>query len=59
MTRVVTPGIELDDNTTVRLDAPNEMQPDVALRIASETLGRSRVSADDYVVGKQRVVRSA
>lgn len=31
--KVATPGIELADNTTVRLDLDNEPQPDVALFI--------------------------
>lgn len=49
--RAATPGVELDDNTTVRLDAENEPQPDAILRIRVETLGQSRVSEDDYVEG--------
>lgn len=53
---IATPGVELDDNTTVRLDEPNEPQPDLALRITSETLGRSRISADDYVEGPPELI---
>ncbi len=30
-----TPGVDLNDNTTVRLDADNEPQPDALLRITS------------------------
>lgn len=46
-----TPGVELDDNGTVRLDEENEPQPDAFLRIEPEPLGTSRVSADDYIEG--------
>ncbi len=49
--RVATPGLEINDNTTVRLDEENEPQPDVALRITSETLGSSRISPDGYIEG--------
>ncbi|VXD16907.1 conserved hypothetical protein [Planktothrix serta PCC 8927] len=42
-----TPGVEVLDNTTVRLDLDNEPQPDALLRI--ETGGRSRISEDDYI----------
>lgn len=42
-------GVELADNTTVRLDADNEPQPDALLRI--ENGGQSRISEDDYVEG--------
>ncbi len=41
-----TPGIELGDNCTVRLDADNEPQPDALLRI--ETEGQSTISEDGY-----------
>ncbi|ACK70115.1 conserved hypothetical protein [Gloeothece citriformis PCC 7424] len=37
-----TPGVETLDNTTVRLDADNEPQPDALLRI--EQGGQSRIS---------------
>lgn len=53
---IATPGVELNDNTTVRLDESNESQPDLALRITSETLGRSRISADDYLEGPPELI---
>ncbi|QYX32278.1 Uma2 family endonuclease [Sphaerospermopsis torques-reginae] len=49
-----TPGVELADNTTVRLDADNEPQPDALLRI--ENGGQSRISADDYVEGAPELI---
>ncbi|MEO1429033.1 MAG: Uma2 family endonuclease [Cyanobacteria bacterium J06633_8] len=45
--KTATPGVELGDNSTVRLDADNEPQPDALLRI--ENGGQSRISKDDYV----------
>ena len=44
-----TPGVSVLDNVTVRLDPDNELQPDALLRIESDTIGRSRVDADEYV----------
>ncbi len=48
-----TPGIELGDNCTVRLDAENEPQPDVLLRIEG---GQSIVSEDDYIEGAPELI---
>ena len=47
-------GVELADNTTVRLDADNEPQPDALLRI--ENGGQSRISEDDYVEGAPELI---
>lgn len=44
-----TPGIGLLDNTTVRLDADNEPQPDALLRI--ENGGQTIISEDGYLEG--------
>jgi Uma2 family endonuclease len=46
-----TPGVELYDNTTIRLDMDNEVQPDAFLRLEPAAGGRSRISEDDYVEG--------
>jgi len=46
-----TPVVQVADNTTVRLDRDNEVQPDVLLRITSSELGRSRLTDDDYIEG--------
>ncbi|MEA5620792.1 Uma2 family endonuclease [Cronbergia sp. UHCC 0137] len=51
-----TPGVELADNTTVRLDLDNEPQPDALLRIKSEFGGQSRISEDDYVEGSPELI---
>ncbi|MDA1015892.1 MAG: Uma2 family endonuclease [Planctomycetota bacterium] len=47
--RAQTPGTEVADNATVRLDWDNEPQPDALLRILPECGGQSR-SEDGYVV---------
>ncbi|MBD2483772.1 Uma2 family endonuclease [Planktothrix sp. FACHB-1365] len=49
-----TPGIELGDNATVRLDLDNEPQPDALLRI--EVGGQSRISQDGYVEGAPELI---
>lgn len=51
-----TPGVELADNTTVRLDLDNEPQPDALLRIDSELGGQSLISEDDYVEGAPELI---
>jgi Uma2 family endonuclease len=51
-----TPGVELADNITVRLDLDNEPQPDVLLRIETECGGQSRISDDDYVEGAPELI---
>ncbi len=48
-----TPGVDLCDNTTVRLDLDNEPQPDALLRIEG---GTSRISEDDYIEGAPEFV---
>jgi len=52
--RSLTPGVQLADNTTVRLDFDNQPQPDALLRI--ETGGQSTISEDDYIVGAPELV---
>ncbi len=49
-----TPGVELADNATVRLDADNEVQPDLLLRL--ERGGKTRVSDDDFVEGPPELI---
>lgn len=44
-----TPGVELGDNATLRMDLDNEPQPEGSLRIREECGGRSRIDADDYL----------
>jgi Uma2 family endonuclease len=43
-----TPGVEVSDNSTLRLDWDNEPQPDAMLRILPQCGGQSR-DEDDYV----------
>ncbi len=49
-----TPNVEMYDNTTLRLDAKNEYQPDAILRI--ETGGGSVVSKDGYLEGAPELI---
>jgi Uma2 family endonuclease len=51
-----TPGVEVADNTTTRLDLDNEPQPDAMLYIAPELGGQVRISPDDYVEGAPELV---
>ena len=51
-----TPGVQLNDNPTIRLDLDNVPQPDVALLIDPDRGGQARVSADDYVEGAPELV---
>ncbi len=51
---IETPGVDLLDNTTVRLDEDNEPQPDAMLRI--DVGGQSRISDDDYVEGAPELI---
>lgn len=50
-----TPGVQVGDNTTVRLDLDNEPQPDVFLRILPEYSGHSR-TVEGYVEGAPELV---
>ena len=54
--RAATPGTEIADNATVRLDLDNEPQPDVLLRILPQAGGQTRDSAEDYVEGAPELV---
>lgn len=51
-----TPGVQLADNATVRLDLDNEPQPDVLLRLDPVAGGHSRISEDDYVEGPPELI---
>ncbi len=51
---IATPGVDIGDNSTVRLDLDNEPQPDALLRI--ESGGRSVVSDDDYLEGAPELI---
>jgi Uma2 family endonuclease len=51
-----TPGVDLLDNATVRLDLDNEPQPDAVLRIEPTSGGNSRLSDDDYIEGPPELI---
>jgi len=51
-----TPGVDLEDNATVRLDLDNEPQPDALLRLEPEAGGRSHISEDDYIEGAPELI---
>lgn len=51
-----TPGVELFDNATVRLDLDNEPQPDALLRINENLGGQSRIADDDYIEGAPELI---
>ncbi|MBW4632841.1 MAG: Uma2 family endonuclease [Iphinoe sp. HA4291-MV1] len=53
---VATPGVDMGDNATVRLDVDNEPQPDALLRLEPEVGGNSRISDDDYVEGAPELI---
>lgn len=48
---VATPGVEIADNATLRLDQDNNPQPDLIVRINEAHGGNSYISADDYLEG--------
>jgi len=54
--RAQTPGTEIGDNTTVRFDPDNELQPDIFLRIAPDCGGESRNSPDGFIEGAPELI---
>ncbi|ETW94552.1 MAG: hypothetical protein ETSY1_34360 [Candidatus Entotheonella factor] len=51
-----TPGVQVGDNSTVRLDLDNEPQPDASLLINPESGGQAQISEDDYIEGAPELV---
>ena len=51
-----TPGVQVNDNPTVRLDLDNEPQPDAALLIDPGAGGQARLSEDDYIQGAPELI---
>lgn len=51
-----TPGVDLADNATVRLDSDNEPQPDAVLRKEESVGGQSFISDDDYIEGAPELI---
>ena len=50
------PGVEVGDNSSVRLDLDNEPQPDALLFIEPASGGRVRISADGIIEGAPELV---
>jgi Uma2 family endonuclease len=51
-----TPGVLLFDNTSLRLDSRNEVQPDAMLLLEKSRGGRCRLGEDGYVEGSPELV---
>jgi Uma2 family endonuclease len=51
-----TPGVEVSDNSTIRLDLKNMPQPDCLLFVQPEHGGRVRIDADGYIEGAPDLV---
>lgn len=54
--RASTPYANLADNSTVKFDDENELQPDVFLRIEKKAGGQSSEDEDGYIVGAPELV---
>jgi Uma2 family endonuclease len=54
--RAYTPGVDAGYNATVRLDATNELQPDVLMIIDPSLGGQAVISADDYIEGAPELI---
>jgi Uma2 family endonuclease len=53
---VATPGTGFADNGSVRLDADNEPQPDVLLRIEDEFGGTGSIDEEDFLAGPPELI---
>ncbi len=51
-----TPGTEGGDNTSIRLDADNEPQPDIHVHLSPQCGGQSQVDEDGYLTGPPEFV---
>jgi Uma2 family endonuclease len=51
-----TPGIEVGDNPTVKLDLDNEPQPDAVMLISEAAGGQARISEEDYIEGAPELI---
>lgn len=54
--QAMTPGVDLSDAPTVRLDLDNEPQPDAVLFIEAIAGGQTRISADGYIEGTPELI---
>lgn len=51
-----TPGVDLSDNATLRLDLDNEPQPDALLRLPESQGGKSRIGEGGYLEGSPELL---
>jgi len=51
-----TPGVDMNDNATVRLNIDSEVQPDALLRLDSAPGSISHISDDDYIEGAPELI---
>lgn len=51
-----TPGVVSGDNSTVRFDDDNELQPDVLLAIEAACGGQSHIDEDDFFAGPPELI---
>ena len=51
-----TPGVEVGENATVRLDLDNEVQPDAHLRLLEGVGGSSHIGAAGYIDGAPELI---
>jgi Putative restriction endonuclease len=49
-------GVEIADNVSVRLDGVNDPQPDIALILAPDFGGQTRITDDDYIEGPPELI---
>ena len=54
--RAATPGVVVDDNSTVLLDTDNDPQPDACLRIPPTHGGATRTNKDGYIEGAPELI---
>lgn len=54
--KMITPGVRIGDNGTVRLDNDNEPQPDIFVIIPPERGGQAKIDADKYITGAPELV---
>jgi Uma2 family endonuclease len=54
--QAMTPGVDLSDAPTVRLDLDNEPQPDAVLFIEGNAGGQTRISSDGYIEGSPELI---
>jgi Uma2 family endonuclease len=54
--RALTPNVELCDNTSLRLDKENEVQPDGMLFFTDKAIAGARISDEGYVEGSPELI---